>query len=251
MAPPPDDEPPPVAAPPAPRLNLVAVRDRRDEIIAILSEQFASDVFEVDELERRLDLAHQARSIAELDALVADLGLATTPTTALAPRPAAEIAPAGWPARKRYLAIFSGVQREGRWTVPSQLRLVTVFGGAQLDFRDADFAPGVTELHITCVMGGAHLIVPPWLSVDCDASAIMGGFEEMNRGRGTPDPGRPMLRITGLAVMGGVSIETRLPGESARQARRRSRRERRLLRRAERRGLPTAEVRKLPPGRDA
>jgi hypothetical protein len=54
----------------------------------------------------------------------------------------------------------------------------------------------------------------------------MGAFELMDRVPAQPDPDRPLLRITGLALMGAVSVETRLPGESARQARKRRRRER-------------------------
>src|SRR3954465_3092939 len=52
--------------------SLVALRDRREQVISRLSEGYASDLIDVDELERRLDLAHGARSVAELDPLVAD-----------------------------------------------------------------------------------------------------------------------------------------------------------------------------------
>jgi hypothetical protein len=94
---------------------------------------------------------------------------------------------------------------------------------------------------VTALMGGLEIIVPPWLAVECDATAIMGGFEEMDRGHGEPDPGRALLRITGFAMMGGVSIETRQPGESSRQARKRVKRERKLL--------EQAQVRRLPEGK--
>jgi len=54
--------------------SLVALRDRREQVISRLSDGYARDLFDVDELERRLDLAHGARSVAELDQLVSDLG---------------------------------------------------------------------------------------------------------------------------------------------------------------------------------
>jgi hypothetical protein len=78
-------------------------------------------------------------------------------------------------------------------------------------------------------MGGCEIIVPPWLPVECDATAILGGFEHLERTTGAPDPGRAMLRITGFALVGGVSIETRLPGESAKDAKRRRKRHRKAL----------------------
>lgn len=220
-----------------PRQNLVALRDRREEVIAALSEHFARDVLDLDEYDRRIDRAHQAMTVAELDDLVADLAPVPTTSTALVPT-ASEEAIALWPKAQRRFAIFGGFEKKGRWQVPQQMRVICLFGGASLDFREAQFAPGVTELRVTAIMGGLEIIVPPWLAVDCDASAIMGGFEELERGHGAPDPGRALLRITGLAVMGGVSIETRLPGESQRQAKKRIKAERRQLARAEARQLP-------------
>ncbi len=228
-----------------PRDNLVAVRDRREQVITALTEHFSSDVLDMDEYDRRIDLAHRARSLAELEDLVVDL-TAPAASTALAHRPA-QVALDRWPERKRYVAVFGGVEKKGRWSVPRKMTVVCLMGGAELDFTEADFAPGITDLQVTCVMGGAELIVPPWLSVEVDATAIFGGFEEMNRGHGEPDPERPLLRITGLAVMGGVSIETRLPGESGRQARKRLRNERKLLDKADR-ALPRAQARELPAG---
>ncbi|HVV86956.1 MAG TPA: LiaF domain-containing protein [Kofleriaceae bacterium] len=234
---------------------LVAVRDRRDEVIALLSEQFARDSLDIDELDRRLTLAQHADTIVALDQLVADLpalpadAAPAASTTALAHRPD-EATLAAWPQRSRRLAIFGGFERKGGWTCPRHLRIVAAFGGAELDFREAELAPGVTELHITAVFGGVSLIVPPHLAVECDASAIFGGFEEIHRAPRRTDPDRPVLRITGFACFGGVSIETRLPGESGRQARRRSRREQRALRDAGRAGLPSGSDRGLPSGRE-
>ena len=219
--------------------NLIALRDRRDAVIAALTDHFSKDVLDLDEFDRRIDLAHRAVTVAELDALVADL--APIPATALVATPTPEVALDRYPSAKRFLCILGGVDKKGRWTVPRALRVVCFWGGATLDFRDADLAPGVTDLRVTCVMGGCHIIVPPWLAVEIDGTAILGGFDEMDRGHGAPDPGRALLRITGLCVMGGFSCETRLPGESGRQARKRIKRERK-------RELAAGSHRALPEG---
>ncbi len=232
------------AAPPPPKGALVAVRDRREEVIAQLTAEFARDTFDVDELERRLDLAHRAEDVASLDVLTVDLGVAGgAPATALAPRPAATTALDRWPKTRSLFAIFGGLEKSGAWTCPRKLRAVVMCGGGTLDFREAELAPGETELLIITLMGGFEVIVPPWLAVECDASAIMGGFDHVQRAPTNPDPDRPILRITGLAVMGGVSIETRLPGESSRDARRRAKREAKALR-GQRAELPAATARR-------
>jgi hypothetical protein len=224
----------------APPASLVAVRDRRDQVIAVLTEQFSRDTLGMDDLERRLDLAHRADSVAALDALVADLD-DTTALAAPAPRAVDETTLARWPKRKRLTAIFGGLEKRGTWVCPRDVSITAIMGGAELDLREAELAPGVTELHITAIMGGVELLVPPWLSVECDATAILGGFEELHRAPVAPEPERRILRITGIAVMGGVSIETRLPGESRRDARKRSRREARALR-GQQRALPEARA---------
>lgn len=223
------------SAPEAPTQQLVAMRDRREQVIATLTESFAQDLFDVDEFDRRIDLAHRATSIAQLDDLVKDV--ATVKSTALVPVPSEE-ALARWPARKRMLAIMGGFDKKGRFNVARKTTVTCFWGGGSLDLREAQFAPGVTELRVIAVMGGLEVIVPPWLAVECDGIAIMGGFEELERGHGEPDPGRALLRITGFAMMGGVSIETRLPGESARDAKRRMKKERKALAAGHQRALP-------------
>jgi hypothetical protein len=215
---------------------LVAVRDRREQVISALSDSFAHDVFDVDEFERRIDLAHRATSVVELDKLVVDLTAPST-STALVPAPSTE-ALSTWPERRTVRGILGGFDKKGGWTVARRLKATAFWGGGRLDFREARFAPGVTELRIMAVMGGIEILVPPWLAVECDATSIMGGFEELNRGHGSPDPDRALLRITGFAVMGGVSIETRLPGESRRDARRRIKKERKQIPGASQRALP-------------
>jgi hypothetical protein len=220
---------------------LVALRERREQVIAVLTEQFSRDTFELDELERRLDLAHRADSIAALDTLVVDLDVAAS-TTALAAPAVDDATLATWPRRKRLTAILGGFEKRGAWTCPRHVSVTAVMGGAEVDLREAEMAPGVTEMNVIAIMGGVELIVPPWLSVEVDATAILGGFEELHRAPTTPEPGRRVLRITGVAIMGGVSIETRLPGESRREAKRRTKREAKALKGEARAALPEART---------
>ncbi len=77
---------------------------------------------------------------------------------------------------KRVLTICSGTQRQGTWRVPKKLRVVTVMGGTDLDFREAEFGPGVTEVKVTALMGGIAIIVPPHLQVECEGVGILGFF---------------------------------------------------------------------------
>ena len=202
-----------------PRPTLV----ERERIISRLGDAFANGNLEVEEFERRVTLAHQADADRELAALVTDLPAPTRPTEA--PPTRALVPERDVKATGMVLAAMGGVERRGTWNVPRRLNVVTIMGGATLDFREARLPEGDVEIRVGSLMGGVEIIVPPSLQVESTGAAIMGGFEHLDRAPPIADPGATVLRVTGLVVMGGVSIETRLPGETGRQARKRRKRE--------------------------
>ncbi|HXI60547.1 MAG TPA: DUF1707 domain-containing protein [Polyangia bacterium] len=219
------------------RLTLVRERETRDRVIAQLSEHFAHDVLDVDEFERRVTVAHTSPSLGEIENLLADLpatAAAIVPAPQDKPRPA--LVPASEVRQEQtVLAIMGGVDRRGSWTMPRRLRVVAMMGGAHLDLREARFPPGPVEIEVFSLMGGTEIIVPPGLAVETHGTAIMGGFQEINRAPAQPDPDAPLLRVHGFVMMGGVNIRMQLPGESDRDAGRRQRREHKQRLREQRR----------------
>lgn len=206
------------------RSTAPALRSHREQTVERLVGHFAADRLTVDEFEQRVDAAHRALTLAELDALTRDLAQLEEPRPT-APRAAAPAVPEP-EARQLLFALLGGTERTGRWRPARAITVFTVMGGAELDFREARLAAGETEVFLFCVMGGAHIIVPPDLAIDASGMAIMGGFEHRQRER-QADEASPLLKLRGFCLMGGVEIETRLPGESAKQAKRRRQEERR------------------------
>ena len=82
-----------------------------------------------------------------------------------------------------------------------------------LGFRTVESTPerAVVEIEV-----GDHHRSPRGLM---HGGAILGSFESVDRSPASPDPERPLLRIKGIATLGSVEIETRLIGETGRQAR--------------------------------
>jgi hypothetical protein len=212
--------------------NLVSLREARERAIAQLSEAFAHDEIGVDEFERRLTLAHRAEDPAALEDTVRDLASGST-AEAIVTGPSRAMTPSFEGTRElgreraqervqdRLLAIFGGVERHGAWTLPRHLRASAIMGGLVLDLREATLLPGVSEIHVNAIMGGAQIIVPPSLAVEVSGTAIMGGFAHVERTPQQRDPEQPVLRVRGIALMGGVAVETRLPGETEMEAHRR------------------------------
>jgi hypothetical protein len=217
--------------------SLVALRDRRELVITRLSEGYAEDVFDVDELERRLDLAHGARSVAELDALIADL-TPTAASTALVVAGPSAIDDPDRAHTKKLRVIMSSVERRGRWLVPRTLNLRVLFANAELDFRDASLGPGVTTIHVHVFMGNFEVVLPPSLGIDVDVSSFASAVTERHRVPPDADPARPLIRIVGTVRFGNLEITTRLPRETAHDAYKREKRERKELREAGNKALP-------------
>jgi Domain of unknown function (DUF1707)/Cell wall-active antibiotics response 4TMS YvqF len=199
----------------------------RERVVQTLSTHFAHDRLTMTEFEHRLERAYNLTAVDELRSLVADLpAISAQPGTqeeSIAPAlvPSREVPPRG-----AIFAVMGGHERTGSWIVPRQLKVVVIMGGAEIDLREARFGAGSTEIEIFVLMGGVTIIVPPGVRVESLGAAVMGGFE-LKAGDATAlSPTHPVLRLSGLAIMGGVETETRYPGETAKEAKRRRRRAR-------------------------
>lgn len=222
--------------------------DARQATIDALCEHFANDVMTVEEFERRIDVAHRATSLDELNGLLRDLPGGSAPAlsdgatgASVAPRYSVTSA-ANVKERELVVAVLGGSSRKGRWAPARSNLAIAVCGGAELDFREAAMGPGVTDLRVFALWGGVEIIVPPGLNVESHGIALLGGFEQSGDTLHHPDPSAPTLRISGVAVMGGVDVKVRYPGETARDARQRRRLEAREVR--QQRRLEAQERRK-------
>jgi hypothetical protein len=215
-------------------MSLVALRDRRERVIARLTECYERDLIDVDELDALLDKAHAANTLAELDKLVAGLGEG--------PRVRHVVHSTNDPSRldTKYLTVmFSTVERTGHWVVPRTLIARMMFGNVLLDFRDASLAAGITTLDLSTTFGNIELLLPPWLAIDVEVASIGGAVEERHRIARDLDPSEPLLYLMGVVRFGNLHISTRLPGESRTEAKKRENRERRAQSAAQR-ALPAA-----------
>lgn len=207
----------------------------RQVTIDALMEHFANDVMDVDEFERRIDVAHAATSTDELKELLRDLPggdlslvVRDGPATDPAHRPQYTVSASANRKDSDYIvALMGGSNRRGRWTPARKNYAVAIMGGTELDFREAVFAPGVTEVQVYSMWGGVDIIVPPGINVESRGIALLGGFDHLGDRPVPVNEHAPTIRVTGLALMAGVDISVRLPGETARDASRRRRQERR------------------------
>ncbi len=185
-------------------LPVRPIEQVRERVVEALSEHFARDHLSLDELETRMARVYAATTPADVDALVADLpalalGAPVTVTPdAYAPTPKL---------KERLVAIMSGIVRRGLWKIPRRLRVVAIMGGVELDLRQAELPPGVTEITAFVLMGGLEIRVAPGVRLETDGVAIMGGFEDRVHDYGLAPADAPVVRVTGIAIMGGVEAQ--------------------------------------------
>ncbi|GAB2742204.1 DUF1707 SHOCT-like domain-containing protein [Streptomyces bullii] len=186
----------------------------RERVAEILRDALAEGRLDMAEFEERLDATYQARTYGELAPITRDLpagnGVAVPPVS-LHKEPAPT---EGWAGRivggegssTGAVAVMSGFQRKGRWTVPRKFTCFAFWGGGEIDLREADFADREVEINCIAIMGGMEVIVPPGVEVVVRGVGIMGGFD--HREEGVPgDPGAPRVVVTGFAFWGGVGVE--------------------------------------------
>lgn len=105
-------------------------------------------------------------------------------------------------------AVFGGIQKRlnGKQFRGGQLH--AMFGGIEIDMRDADIAENEAILSAHSVFGGIELRVPETWYVAARGQGVFGGFTDSTKYTGPGDPDKPKktLIVTGMAVFGGVEI---------------------------------------------
>jgi hypothetical protein len=198
------------------RGNLRASDADRERVADIVREAAGDGRLTMEELDERLDAVYAAKTYAELEPITRDLphaGAAQAPEPAPAPEPAGDLSRIGGaPSSNGAFAILGGFSRKGEWVVPKEFSAVAILGGGEIDLRQARFAEPVVTIHAVTILGGIEITVPEDVTVEVTGIGIMGAFEHIARGEGTP--GGPKIIINGAAILGGIEVKRKPPKKS-------------------------------------
>jgi predicted membrane protein len=105
-------------------------------------------------------------------------------------------------------AVFGGIQKRLNGKEFRGGQLHAMFGGIEIDMRDADIAENEAVLYANSIFGGIELRVPETWYVAARGQGIFGGFTDSTKYNGPGDPDKPKktLIVMGMAVFGGVEI---------------------------------------------
>jgi hypothetical protein len=187
--------------------NLRASDADRDHVATLLSTAYAEGRLTREEHDERTDQLMSAKTFDDLVSITRDLVVVGTPHPVPARQATSRftIDTAGQNTETdKMIAIFGGVNRSGRWRVRKNIQAFALFGGMDLDLRDAIFEGPVIEISGFWCFGGLDMKVPEGIEVLDQTAGIFGGTDV--RDIGDPAPGAPSLVIKGVALFGGVSV---------------------------------------------
>lgn len=181
----------------------------RDTAAKHLQEAFADGQLSMSEFDDRSRALYAATYADELPALVADLSPVKRPDRKDPPLHALVTGESGGSAFS--LCIMGGTERAGQWLVAPTHTSITLMGGNALDLREARLASRETTIYAISIMGGIDIVVPEDVRVIDDGVGIMGGFGMEDHPSCTVSVAQlpadaPVIRVRGLALMGGVGI---------------------------------------------
>jgi hypothetical protein len=185
-----------------PNTRLRASDADRDRAASVLNEAMAEGRLTAEEHAERLDSIYAAKTHADLVPLLEDL-----PAGAESRSPAAATSGEVATREGRIVAIFGGATRKGVWRVPAVSKVVTVFGGADIDLRDAILPGREITIQATAVFGGMSITVPPEMRVIDSGVAIFGGRDVSGDSPESERPDSPVLRLEGACVFGGIDVK--------------------------------------------
>lgn len=189
--------------------HLPATAADQQLVIDLLDGAVAEGRLLPQEYDERARAARAAATFDDLAPLTRDLVPATpvTPTTWPAPGTAvAETADAD--SSDLILTVFGGTSRRGRWRAKRRIGVLNLFGGTDLDFRDAAMDAPASVVNVFCLFGGVDVTVPDGYQVENNVVAVFGGS---GMKVSPPQPGAPTVVVRGFVGFGGVDVKTPKP----------------------------------------
>jgi Domain of unknown function (DUF1707)/Cell wall-active antibiotics response 4TMS YvqF len=185
--------------------NLRASDADREQVATVLNTAYAEGRLTREEHDERLNQLMAAKTFDDLIPITRDLVVRRSAAPAPAPPAAFDVDTRSQSEEpSKLIAIFSGVDRNGKWRVRKRNQVLALFGGVNLDLREAVFEGATIEVSTFCCFGGLDIKVPEGMDVRNEVAGIFGGTEVKDVG--DPIPGAPTVVVKGLTLFGGVTV---------------------------------------------
>jgi len=183
----------------------------RSEVIDQLIMNYSHGELSYEAFERRLDQAMELQCNQALIELTEDLPL--TVDKAFVENKKQGLAPnvvSGETEDVEYMInVFSGNKRGGVWTVPKEIRALSIFSGCDIDLTDAKFTQNELRIKIFSLFSGSDIYIPENVNVVSKAFCIFGGVDYQTSTQVNPNVVVPTIIIEGICIFSGIDIKVR------------------------------------------
>jgi class 3 adenylate cyclase len=186
----------PATTQPSRPAGLRASHADRDRVVEVLRIAAGDGRLSADDLDQRLEAALTARTVADLEPLLADL---TTAAAVEAP----ELA--------RIECGSGSAKRDGSWVVPRHLEIGVGSGSVVLDFRQAVIAVPQLRIDAQVNSGTLRLITRPGIVVDADDVTVSSGSVRVIPPAGPDVPVELRVKVFGRVKSGSISARPPRP----------------------------------------
>jgi hypothetical protein len=199
--------------------NQLRISDSdRHQVAEVLRHAAGEGRIDFEELDERLEAAYAAKTYADLVPITADLPTRVTSSVTL-PQPRATTPPVPAATYLSSISVMGDCSRRGVWQVPERHTAFSMMGSVTLDLREAQFAAPEVTINAYAIMAGIDVIVNAHTQVIVEGVGIMGDFSESRpKVPAEITPASQVVRVKGMALMAGVSVQRKpMPGESRRR----------------------------------
>lgn len=175
--------------------DLRASDTDRERVTALLGEALADGRLSHEEHSERTSAALSARTLGELARL----------TTDLVPL---EQQPLRLDGGQSLTALFTTVERHGRWVVPATVTCTAAFGEVVIDMTEALLQDRHVVLSVYALFGRVRLIVPPGVEVIMNGTDILGRQRGGTARRVPTSSDVPVIEVRGYVAASEVLART-------------------------------------------
>jgi hypothetical protein len=106
------------------------------------------------------------------------------------------------------IAILGGSKLgAGPWRPGKKVWSIAIFGGSELDFRQAELEEDVTRVVAFSMFGGSKVIVPKDLPVTLGGFSLLGGRDDKrSQAKGLSPISAKGLHINAISILGGFTL---------------------------------------------
>ncbi|MEI6873941.1 MAG: LiaF domain-containing protein [Spirochaetota bacterium] len=181
----------------------------REHALEILTRAFSGDLVSMEEYERRAGEIQKARSVADIDLVVADLSgvpeAQPSRNGTTRPDPASRVDP-NLSGSQTLACVMGDRQLQGDWLNGSRVDSFTLMGSTKIDLRDVAMPDDHLKIQALVLMGETRVVVPRGMAVRLNVFPFMGEATAKRDVNQRVVPGEPYVIIEGFVMMGSLVV---------------------------------------------